>query len=215
MGSSPQVRGRRRDRRKTGYRRGLIPAGAGQTSPGRGLRVPRWAHPRRCGADSAAVTALTAAAGSSPQVRGRPRLCRKNKRRTGLIPAGAGQTRRDHLAYRWCAAHPRRCGADRPRTVSGACANGSSPQVRGRPIARRGWRRLAGLIPAGAGQTLKQSITKTQQRAHPRRCGADVWERTHITIRRGSSPQVRGRPFATSNAAPIERVKEPTSSSHF
>ena len=51
-GSSPQVRGRPIFPRpcRAGY--GLIPAGAGQTDATRSATLTRWAHPRRCGADS-------------------------------------------------------------------------------------------------------------------------------------------------------------------
>ena len=119
--------------------------------------------------------------GSSPQVRGRPMDEYTLSERTGLIPAGAGQTT--------------------ALTVSMCSDHGSSPQVRGRhpPSKRRGAR--PGLIPAGAGQTGVDSRPGKCRGAHPRRCGADDLGLVIVGILVGSSPQVRGRPLATSNVA--------------
>ena len=109
-GSSPQVRGPRADSPLRGRRTGLIPAGAGTTSPP-GLRThPAWAHPRRCGDHTVAPAQLVFGAGSSPQVRG-PR----NSKGIflppfGLIPAGAGTTNPANPASHSPRAHPRRCG---------------------------------------------------------------------------------------------------------
>ena len=51
----------------------------------------------------------------------------------------------------------------------------------------------AGLIPAGAGQTLCAIRLRSRGRAHPRRCGADRSPPRWRAVRGGSSPQVRGR----------------------
>ena len=152
-GSSPQVRGRLRASRRDFLRRGLIPAGTGQTrgAPGGGARP--WAHPRRCGADNRLPRGLFAHYGSSPRVRGRRSLRLLDRRRERLIPAGAGQTRR----YPACAvrpgAHPRGCGADGLQEYNIVGDLGSSPRVRGRPLIGAFSQLAPGLIPAGAGQT--------------------------------------------------------------
>ena len=134
QGSSPQVRGRLRRGFIRGAPRGLIPAGAGQTRGCRGVCLLPWAHPRRCGADIIRPPAST--------------RCR------WLIPAGAGQTPapRPWRQGRW--AHPRRCGADNFLLTTRSPYRGSSPQVRGRLVLLPTARRRAGLIPAGAGQTV-------------------------------------------------------------
>ena len=91
VGSSPQVRGRCRLRRHRLQLQGLIPAGAGQIRPSLARVRARAAHPRRCGADSAASRRSLGRSGSSPQVRGR---LTENAEVAGimrLIPAGAGQ----------------------------------------------------------------------------------------------------------------------------
>ena len=90
-------------------------------------------------------------------------------------------------------AHPRRCGADPRYQFLTVCADGSSPQVRGRYLRKVrpsiSWR----LIPAGAGQINQKREHQQKPRAHPRRCGADLTPNEKITEDKGSSPQVRGR----------------------
>ena len=73
--------------------------------------------------------------GSSPRVRGRLMLAPPSRR--------AGR------------AHPRGCGADIIGTWLEMKKQGSSPRVRGRPSAAPSGVAVTGLIPAGAGQTLK------------------------------------------------------------
>ena len=112
--------------------RGLIPAGAGQTVARVVALGGVWAHPRRCGADLAGIGDDLVNMGSSPQVRGRRELEVIYRVRTGLIPAGAGQTIIASSSRVACRAHPRRCGADHRPHHCGAGRGGSSPQVRGR-----------------------------------------------------------------------------------
>ena len=134
----------------------------------------RRAHPRECGADADSARARFFSRGSSPRVRGRPRLCRKNKRRTGLIPASAGQTRAGRSDYNEATAHPRECGADLVRDAVGYRPGGSSPRVRGRPP--------------------RNENRKSALGAHPRECGADLNLEMPRIAGTGSSPRVRGRP---------------------
>ena len=131
-GSSPQVRGRSRWRRRCATCWGLIPAGAGQIRYSH--RPPRQAraHPRRCGADAVEAAAVQKAPGSSPQVRGRYLVCDFFNVVFGLIPAGAGQMACPAGRAPTAWAHPRRCGADEGEFAGGDLAAGSSPQVRGR-----------------------------------------------------------------------------------
>ena len=70
---------------------------------------------------------------------------------------------------------------------------GSSPQVRGRPCHGVPSCSLIGLIPAGAGQTVRSQLHPRGGRAHPRRCGADLIMHSQLDCSPGSSPQVRGR----------------------
>ena len=71
--------------------------------------------------------------------------------------------------------------------------SGSSPQVRGRLNYCFTPMFVVGLIPAGAGQTLRRCGTSSPPPAHPRRCGADPSGPSCPAVGSGSSPQVRGR----------------------
>ena len=173
VGSSPQVRGRPGRCCGCFKLRRLIPAGAGQTTSWSVIGSAIGAHSRRCGADAKLRAGAHQDMGSSPQVRGRriPDVVIAGV--LGLIPAGAGQTSASPRTPTASTAHPRRCGADRPRASASASVFGSSPQVRGRLGGLDALGRLCRLIPAGAGQTAAGCARSARWRAHPRRCGAD------------------------------------------
>ena len=172
-GSSPRVRGRRRDLAVEHHLHGLIPAGAGQTTGlSRSTPAPR-AHPRGCGADTTSRPGVQPNGGSSPRVRGRRAAHGEDQERLRLIPAGAGQTLSRDAAPNTSQAHPRGCGADFERQDDAIEAVGSSPRVRGRHPG--------------------QSVPATPGWAHPRGCGADLSSYSGIPSSWGSSPRVRGR----------------------
>ena len=91
-GSSPRVRGKlvhdRHDR--AGAR--LIPARAGKTAAVSVSRANCPAHPRACGENSRIASPTRPRVGSSPRVRGKPRLHRRTPVSFRLIPARAGKT---------------------------------------------------------------------------------------------------------------------------
>ena len=192
-GSSPLARGRHRHPRPR--RRGvrLIPAGAGQTPAWIPAATPGGAHPRWRGADLVSAGHMPLGNGSSPLARGRRSGRRSRGRRTGLIPAGAGQTELAPNPVECYAAHPRWRGADRNRATEALAPQGSSPLARGRHSVGEKARREEGLIPAGAGQTLRVPGRRRRRRAHPRWRGADVDGRGCGTHAIGSSPLARGR----------------------
>ncbi len=192
-GSSPQVRGRCEHFRRCAGGCGLIPAGAGQICGASCWDCGRWAHPRRCGADSSSCRQAGRTRGSSPQVRGRFLSRFPTPRAGGLIPAGAGQILPIQSRHLQGGAHPRRCGADLSPHARGRGCRGSSPQVRGRWPTTRWIIRRVRLIPAGAGQILSPLPRAHWYRAHPRRCGADDRDKSTGDAAPGSSPQVRGR----------------------
>ena len=85
------------------------------------------------------------------------------------------------------------CGADHREIDLDPGFRGTSPHVRGRPMAPRLFSLGAGNIPACAGQTnfcwsLSRSFAE-----HPRMCGADNSSRSTPRRRHGTSPHVRGR----------------------
>ena len=144
--------------------------------------------------------------GSSPRVRGRrgPRPLHGAGAR--LIPAGAGQTCRVLPPRRPGRAHPRGCGADVLARVAPAGELGSSPRVRGRLGRDLEDDELAGLIPAGAGQTSSVRRSASPATAHPRGCGADLPGGNRARGCGGSSPRVRGRRRRTSHGDKLRRL---------
>ena len=109
LGSSPPVRGARRNLQRIGLERGLIPARAGSTSPRTWLFLTRRAHPRPCGEHLRKRCCRVPGWGSSPPVRG----ARYHHSR-GACPCG------EHY------------GGFTPHSY----LMGSSPPVRGAPSAR-------------------------------------------------------------------------------
>ena len=151
------------------------------------------AHPRVCGADKGSRWCFMRRMGSSPRVRGRPVVGRRQVQHGGLIPAGAGQTTSLGLISPFTWAHPRGCGADVAVVGDEAAEAGSSPRVRGRRADIVGVAVVVGLIPAGAGQTSATLRVLVPVTAHPRGCGADRVMVSLNGVGQGSSRRVRGR----------------------
>ena len=150
-GSSPRMRGTRGpDASLRGARR-FIPARAGNTTTRSRSRSTATVHPRACGEHNSSSTAMRAAIGSSPRVRG-TRGCRTANTGWGrFIPARAGNT--DEPAPRVVAegVHPRACGEHVLGSSNSPYHCGSSPRVRGTPVVRLNGREPVRFIPAHAG----------------------------------------------------------------
>ena len=151
------------------------------------------AHPRVCGENEGIAVNMNQVAGSSPRVRGKPRLRAEMGLDPGLIPACAGKTRHrcDRPAGR--RAHPRVCGENIDCNNFLFTNSGSSPRVRGKPGLGYTPSIRAGLIPACAGKTRSVGLAVSQQRAHPRVCGENLPPPYTLTLEAGSSPRVRGK----------------------
>ncbi len=214
-GSSPRMRGKLSPTTSRYNFPRIIPAHAGQTAPYVHRTFCRADHPRACGANGGANCRRWHAIGSSPRMRGKPRLCTAAISALRIIPAHAGQTcggRRgpacsaDHPAHAGqtsgltypmpsVADHPRACGANfRVREVVDAYA-GSSPRMRGKQgnVHRMPahWR----IIPAHAGQTPELCYPSRDSPDHPRACGANSLRATSAFITSGSSPRMRGKRY--------------------
>ncbi len=177
-GSSPRVRGTRRDTECLKYINRFIPAGAGNTVKPPDTYRPPTVHPRGCGEHPIALCARRAACGSSPRVRGTPERATSKFSVDRFIPAGAGNTASIRSQWR--------------------SATGSSPRVRGthplrthRPDGRR-------FIPAGAGNTLIVISMLAAFTVHPRGCGEHAGGGPCSCANSGSSPRVRGTLFSCS-----------------
>ena len=131
-GSSPRVRGKPSSQSEAGITCRLIPACAGKTIPYCGGRGDLTAHPRVCGENTVSPLNISALAGSSPRVRGKPRGCGAGPPGVGLIPACAGKTLKSRSPARPLRAHPRVCGENHGRGICLPGDGGSSPRVRGK-----------------------------------------------------------------------------------
>ena len=114
---------------------------------------------------------------------------------TRIIPAYAGNTPQSSDAIRPPRDHPRVCGEHAVRIVHYRCGQGSSPRMRGTPLAVWLSSSLLGIIPAYAGNTLACATSSDISRDHPRVCGEHPWHCLNHVGSRGSSPRMRGTPL--------------------
>ena len=192
-GSSPRVRGKLGTHQTWGSSDGLIPARAGKTSARSGTRATRRAHPRACGENKLHAEVANILLGSSPRVRGKPRLLDPADRPPGIIPARAGKT---PPAYRACPRppdHPRACGENKRVNAIQSCSTGSSPRVRGKQLAEYHHDLAVRIIPARAGKTRTIGARRGVVGDHPRACGENMEAVRRHHPPAGSSPRVRGK----------------------
>ena len=109
-GSSPRLRGTRRDPLSPGLRLRFIPAPAGNTPahPQGPARSP--VHPRACGEHLSMTRLIRLANGSSPRLRGTRSGAILDGDSRRFIPAPAGNTPEKHRMNRRSPVHPRACG---------------------------------------------------------------------------------------------------------
>ena len=110
---------------------GIIPAYAGNTGCTPSAAPATSDHPRVCGEHPYAFGNGDRFTGSSPRMRGTPRLRGRGVGLCGIIPAYAGNTGEktgDHVAHR---DHPRVCGEHTYESTASDIMKGSSPRMRG------------------------------------------------------------------------------------
>ncbi len=130
--------------------------------------------------------------GSSPRVRGTPRVDRLHAAIARFIPACAGNAREAARHELGVPVHPRVCGERFDKPCNRSIHFGSSPRVRGTLGRRVQGIRCARFIPACAGNAHPTASRYRRNAVHPRVCG----ERLSCPVSRlsngGSSPRVRG-----------------------
>ena len=109
--------------------------------------------------------------GSSPRVRGTRRRQAGLQSGRRFIPAGAGNTSISSQKQPKPSVHPRGCGEHKPLWGIANEEAGSSPRVRGTPIAEQQADGYMRFIPAGAGNTPPCICTGMARPVHPRGCG--------------------------------------------
>ena len=135
-GSSPHVRGARKDSPLRRCHSGIIPACAGSTLTLAVSRSRARDHPRMCGEHRAGDDVQRPDRGSSPHVRGARDRLGVRRPGAGIIPACAGSTVLPSTKLLMRLDHPRMCGEHTQEAKLAALRPGSSPHVRGAPMRR-------------------------------------------------------------------------------
>ena len=149
-------------------------------------------HPRVCGERLSSALWPILKHGSSPRVRGTRYISAPIIGRVRVIPACAGNARRQLGTCSLRAGHPRVCGERILRAESTAVPYGSSPRVRGTPRRHDRVHRQQRVIPACAGNAPKRHIHSGPDTGHPRVCGERGLRGLYSLPSAGSSPRVRG-----------------------
>ena len=150
------------------------------------------AHPRSRGEHGGDVPPALGCRGSSPLARGTPFRKLPPERRSGLIPARAGNTLLSTAVLARNTAHPRSRGEHCLARLRLALTLGSSPLARGTRGGRSAPNRRSGLIPARAGNTWYALRVGSLRRAHPRSRGEHRNICCIFAGYGGSSPLARG-----------------------
>ena len=151
-GLSPRMRGNHGNDRADGGLRRSIPAYAGEPEQDNRQRAAARVYPRVCGGTSQSPCIAAAHCGLSPRMRGNPAQALPDESAMWSIPAYAGEpiTLAGSLNHR--AVYPRVCGGTRMMGQRRERVPGLSPRMRGNPQLEAGSRRMAGSIPAYAGE---------------------------------------------------------------
>ena len=112
-----------------------------------------------------------------------------------IIPAHAGQTAPMRAHCPLWSDHPRACGANPACVARNRPIRGSSPRMRGKRLRLKHVVGLVRIIPAHAGQTIRQTGLLANGADHPRACGANCSDRWPPYVKNGSSPRMRGKRF--------------------
>ena len=155
VGSSPRMRGTQAGLRHAAEAQGIIPAYAGNTSTYLPCYAVNMDHPRVCGEHAAEYMANALSMGSSPRMRGTHRGRSGQRHCKGIIPAYAGNTKGIGVMSSSSRDHPRVCGEHLGHDNGAVGERGSSPRMRGTLGRQRLARPDLGIIPAYAGNTLR------------------------------------------------------------
>ena len=205
-GSSPRMRGAPPDLAVEVHGYGIIPAYAGSTLYRGSVLQRDRDHPRVCGEHVSATKPSVSALGSSPRMRGAQRAWLPVNHRVGIIPAYAGSTSPTRRRAAAARDHPRVCGEHITNQATCGSGQGSSPRMRGAPLALCGRREGDGIIPAYAGSTDGHGFVWAARRDHPRVCGEHAAAFSVSPPNEGSSPRMRGAPTARDAISGAHRI---------
>ena len=172
---------------------GIIPAYAGNTCVVSTLACPSRDHPRICGEHFWLMALSVPLPGSSPHMRGTPRVGGRSVYERGIIPAYAGNTAWIGIRAGSTVDHPRICGEHSAASCICSSSSGSSPHMRGTRGLSAVLAGSTGIIPAYAGNTHRTITTPPPaRRDHPRICGEHLFGSAMQAPFMGSSPHMRG-----------------------
>ena len=177
--------------RKTPAR--IIPAGAGKSDFTESAFWSGRDHPRGCGEKLLRLASIMSEMGSSPRVRGKVSTKDETGRLPRIIPAGAGKRRLPFEGRASRRDHPRGCGEKLCPFWALRLSGGSSPRVRGKARPHAPPPTVYRIIPAGAGKSQYQTISRGDEEDHPRGCGEKQGRAGIRAAPLGSSPRVRGK----------------------
>ena len=171
---------------------GTIPACAGEPPAGPATRPTCWDYPRVRGGTYSVRPSTSNVPGLSPRARGNRRVAVCAGDGAGTIPACAGEP----PAPCW----PTGRSGDYPRVRGGtaSCAAcpwspyGLSPRARGNLIDQLADDRVAGTIPACAGEPSRTSPAVSRSADYPRVRGGTVHDFYRVDLTEGLSPRARG-----------------------
>ena len=191
-GSSPRMRGTPTALHVEVACHGIIPAHAGNTERSGSVEILNGDHPRACGEHLRCFLSTIVGEGSSPRMRGTPRLLYPRHHGHGIIPAHAGNTPWVGTTIDDAEDHPRACGEHPFRSSRIEFLTGSSPRMRGTLLDLQDLAGHSRIIPAHAGNTRSPMRSVSRCRDHPRACGEHNWSDMQTMREPGSSPRMRG-----------------------
>ena len=151
-------------------------------------------HPRWRGEHLIYFVQLSYQPGSSPLARGTRAATTAGSGNRRFIPAGAGNTRSYRRLAGLTTVHPRWRGEHGVGNHLCSEQAGSSPLARGTLGRAAGRLQHYRFIPAGAGNTLRRTKSRTRRSVHPRWRGEHPVSTAQQEALDGSSPLARGTP---------------------
>ncbi len=191
-GLSPRVRGNLVGLAICRFRKGTIPACAGEPSSLDSFWGKAGDYPRVCGGTIARHNPLPTKDGLSPRVRGNLCSCTGWRRMRRTIPACAGEPVGQCQALEAGWDYPRVCGGTKGTFPQQTKPKGLSPRVRGNLIYFDCVDEKTGTIPACAGEPFPQKESKEDEKDYPRVCGGTRYRADRSPRTNGLSPRVRG-----------------------
>ena len=192
IGSSPRLRGTRRNHGSRTIVGRFIPAPAGNSQVIADPNSINTVHPRACGELPNSSIGPRSLIGSSPRLRGTQQQPKGHSDADRFIPAPAGNSLRAPRPRAGHPVHPRACGE---LIIAGNCDPphfGSSPRLRGTPLGAGDSADLGRFIPAPAGNSRRRSMRISSNPVHPRACGELRKPPITAATSTGSSPRLRG-----------------------